>query len=85
VAIEAHGPTGTKWHALQWLLDRWDLGARDVVAVGDDVNDIPMLEAAGLSYAMGNAVPEVKAVADRLTAGNDENGVAKALEAAFGL
>jgi hypothetical protein len=44
-----------------------------------------MLEAAGLSVAMGNAVPEVKEVADTVTASNDEHGAALALKKAFGL
>jgi len=83
VAIEVHGPTATKWSALQWLLERWGLKPHEVVAVGDDVNDIPMLRAAGLSYAMGNASEEVKAAANALTASNDEHGVAEALKDAF--
>ena len=83
VAIEVHGPTATKWSALQWLLRRWEVKSREVVAVGDDVNDIPMLRAAGLSFAMGNASDEVKAAASAVTASNDEHGVAEALRSAF--
>jgi hydroxymethylpyrimidine pyrophosphatase-like HAD family hydrolase len=85
VALEIHDPAATKWHALKWLLDRWDVRPEEVVAIGDDVNDLPMLEAAGLSVAMGNAVPEVKAIADTITASNDEHGAALALRRAFHL
>ena len=85
VALEVHDPMATKWHALRWLLDRWGVRAEEVVAIGDDVNDLPMLESAGLSVAMGNAVPEVKAIADTVTASNDDHGAALALRKAFGL
>ena len=81
--IEVHGPTATKWSALSWLLKRWQVPSARVVAMGDDVNDVPMLQAAGLSFAMRNAVPEAKAVADRVTAGNDEDGVVQALRSVF--
>jgi hypothetical protein len=48
-------------------------------------NDLPMLEWAGTSYAMGNADPAVVAAADHLAPGNDEDGVATVLAALFGL
>jgi hydroxymethylpyrimidine pyrophosphatase-like HAD family hydrolase len=51
-----------------------------VVAFGDYPNDIPMLTWAGLGVAMGNAHPDVIAVADEVTASNDEDGVAVVLE-----
>jgi Cof subfamily protein (haloacid dehalogenase superfamily) len=51
-----------------------------VVAFGDYPNDIPMLEWAGLGVAMGNAHPDVIAIADEVTATNDEDGVALVLE-----
>ncbi len=85
VALEIHDPTATKWHALRWLLERWGVRPQEVVAIGDDVNDLPMLEAAGLGVAMGNAVPEVKEIADTVTASNDEHGAALALRRAFEL
>ena len=83
VALEAHAPEATKWQALKWLLARWELEPAQVVAVGDDVNDIPMLRAAGLSFAMGNASEEVKAAASAVTGRNDEHGVAQALRSVF--
>jgi hypothetical protein len=52
----------------------------EVVAFGDYPNDIPMLQWAGLGVAMGNAHPEVIAIADEVTATNDEDGVAVVLE-----
>jgi len=58
------------------------LGIRreEIMACGDSVNDIAMLKAAGLGVAMGNAETEVKEAADYITASNDEDGVAKAIE-----
>lgn len=84
LALEVHAPNATKWTALQWLMDRWGVPAEEVLAVGDDVNDIPMLEAAGLSFAMGNASDEVKAAADSVTSSNDDHGVAEVLRQIFG-
>lgn len=52
----------------------------EAVAFGDSENDIPMLRAAGLGVAMGNADPEVRAAADCITLSNNENGIAAALE-----
>jgi Cof subfamily protein (haloacid dehalogenase superfamily) len=59
-----------------------DLGVppEQVVAFGDYPNDIPLLQWAGLGVAMGNAHPDVIAVADEVTATNDEDGVAVVLE-----
>jgi len=79
IALEVHGPTATKWHALNWLLKLWQIRPENVVAIGDDVNDIPMLKGAGLSFAMGNAAPEVKAAARRVTSSIDEDGALEAL------
>ena len=84
LALEVHAPDATKWTALQWLMDRWEVPAEEVLAVGDDVNDVPMLEAAGLSFAMGNASDQVKAAADSVTTSNDNHGVAEALRQVFG-
>jgi Cof subfamily protein (haloacid dehalogenase superfamily) len=84
-ALEVHAPAATKWTALRWMLGRWGVPAERVVAIGDDVNDIPMLRAAGLSFAMANAVPAVVAICDRVTGSNDEDGVVQALGSIFPL
>ena len=56
------------------------------MALGDDYNDIPMLQKAGYSVAMENAVPEVKAAARYITDTNNNDGVAKAIKKlVFGL
>jgi Cof subfamily protein (haloacid dehalogenase superfamily) len=64
--------------------DRWaarqGIAAREVVACGDELNDIPLLKWAGLGVAVANAQPEVLAVADYVTVSNEEDGVAVILE-----
>ncbi len=69
-------PAGaTKWSAIRRLAADWGIDTSAICAVGDDVNDVPMIRAAGLGVAMGNALPEVKAVADRIAPGHDDDGV----------
>ena len=52
----------------------------EVLAAGDGENDLEMLEAAGWAVAMGNASGRVKAAANHVTATNDEDGLAAAVE-----
>jgi hypothetical protein len=71
-------PAGiTKWSAIRRLASQWNITDCEICAVGDDVNDIPMIRAAGLGVAMGNAVPEVKAAADRIAPTHDHDGLAE--------
>ena len=55
------------------------ISPEEVIAFGDAANDIPMLQAAGVGVAMGNAADAVKAAADRITRTNNEDGIAAAL------
>ena len=52
----------------------------EVIAFGDAENDIPMLRAAGMGVAMGNAADAVKQAADMVTLSNNDDGIAAALE-----
>lgn len=67
--------------ALQRAATASGLELADTIAFGDNHNDIPMLRAAGLSVAMGNAVADVQAAASRQARSNTEDGVASVLEA----
>jgi Cof subfamily protein (haloacid dehalogenase superfamily) len=55
----------------------------EIISFGDSYNDMDMLQHTGLGIAMGNAVPELKQVADFVTFSNQEDGVAYVLEALF--
>ncbi|MCB0186488.1 MAG: HAD family phosphatase [Caldilineaceae bacterium] len=65
--------------ALAHLVAGMEKTLEQVVAFGDDTNDVEMVTLAGLGIAVENAVAEVKAAADQVTATNDEDGVALAL------
>ena len=56
------------------------ISAEQVISFGDAENDIPMLGAAGMGVAMGNAAEAVKQAADMVTLSNNEDGIAAALE-----
>ena len=56
----------------------------DVMAIGDSENDIEMLKSVGVGVAMGNAMENVKAVANDITQTNDEEGVAFAIKKYIG-
>jgi hydroxymethylpyrimidine pyrophosphatase-like HAD family hydrolase len=61
------------------VCDLLNIKMDEVMAVGDSLNDISMIKAAGIGVAMGNAQEIVKQTADVITASNGENGVAKAI------
>jgi Cof subfamily protein (haloacid dehalogenase superfamily) len=70
----------TKAAAIDWTAVHLGLQTGGVMAMGDSPNDIPMLRAATLGIAMGNASPMVIAAADVVTASNNDEGVAQAIE-----
>ncbi|HUY90951.1 MAG TPA: Cof-type HAD-IIB family hydrolase [Pirellulales bacterium] len=70
----------TKWSGIQQVAADWGIAPAEMCAVGDDVNDIPMIEAAGLGVAMGNALAEVKAAADRIAPCHDEDGLVQVVD-----
>jgi hydroxymethylpyrimidine pyrophosphatase-like HAD family hydrolase len=78
-------PAGvTKWSAIRHLAADWEIADAEICAVGDDVNDIPMIRAAGLGVAMGNAVPEVLAAADRVAPRHDHDGLVQVVKWVLG-
>ncbi len=66
----------SKWSAILHLAGLWGVDPSEICAVGDDVNDIPMLKHAGLGVAMGHAAPDVLEAADLVTGNHDQDGVA---------
>lgn len=78
--LEIFDRDATKWSAISHLAGEWSIRASEVIAVGDEINDISMIEGAGLGIAMGNAIPATKAAAKRVTLTNAECGVAHAID-----
>ena len=70
----------SKWQALEQLASQEGIQTAEIMAVGDDRNDMAMLRYAGLGVAMGNAAADVQAVADVVTGSNADDGLAQALE-----
>lgn len=69
-----------KGAAFLYLLEHLGIHPGETLAIGDGGSDLPLLKAAGIGVAMGNALPFVQAEADWVTASCDEDGVAVALE-----
>jgi len=83
--VDVHPPCRGKAEALRWLADEEGIPAERVVCVGDATNDIPMFEAAGLSVAMGDGMPEAKAAAARVIGASDTDAIAELVEELFGV
>lgn len=62
------------------LCEKLAIDLKDTIAIGDSYNDLSMIKIAGVGIAMGNAVEEVKKLADYITDSNENDGVAKAIE-----
>ena len=79
--LEVNASGANKGVALRALADALNIPLSQVMAIGDNDNDLPMLQAAGVSVAMGNASPAVRAQANYLTLPNHACGVAAAIRA----
>lgn len=73
--LEMFGPSTSKAAAIESVAS--DIGAGRIVAFGDNVNDVPILRLADTAVAVGNAVPELKEMADVVIGCNDEDSVAR--------
>jgi len=75
-----------KAKGLAYLADQFQIQRQNVIAFGDEHNDLEMLQYAGLGVAMANGTAPIKAIADDITAyDNDQNGVARYLADYFDL
>lgn len=77
----------SKLSGLEMLIEKFypKLSLKDIIAFGDNYNDIEMLKNVGLGVAVGNAKDEVKAIADDITDSNIDDGVANYLQKIFKL
>ncbi len=78
-------PEANKGAGLALVAERLGVPLSETLAFGDGHNDIPLLQTAGLGVAVGNAKPELKAVAGRIAKPNTEDGVAQMLAELFGI
>jgi Cof subfamily protein (haloacid dehalogenase superfamily) len=69
----------SKGNALDHLANYLGIPISEVMAIGDNYNDISMFEVAGVSVAMGNADDEIKSICDRVTTRCEDDGVARAI------
>lgn len=82
--IEMMPAYADKAMSLDVISEYFSIPMEQIVAIGDDFNDIKMLKKAGLGVAMKNALPEVKAIADYVTSKtNNEDGVASMIQEIF--
>jgi len=78
--LEIFDPAVNKWEGILHVARRHEVEPTQIIAIGDDVNDLPMLTQAGLGVAMGNARDEIKAAAKKVIGHNRDDGLAAFLE-----
>ncbi|HTW94831.1 MAG TPA: HAD hydrolase family protein, partial [Tepidisphaeraceae bacterium] len=78
--LEIFDPAVNKWEGILHVARHHGIEPRQIIAIGDDVNDIHMIRHAGLGVAMGNARPEVRAAARLVIESNKDDGLAQFLE-----
>lgn len=78
--LEITSKNADKGSGLKTVCSYLGIDLKNTITFGDDANDIKLLQTAGISVAMGNAIDQVKAVADIVTLSNDHDGVAYILE-----
>lgn len=83
VAIEYHYTEITnenvnKWTAIEYLINKLNIDKKDVVAIGDNINDREMIENSGLGIVMGNSNPLMKEIGNVIVSDNNSEGVFEA-------
>ena len=77
--LEVLNKKAHKGAAVKKLAEHLGIDQSEVMAIGDNENDLTMVEYAGIGVAMGNATENVRNMADIITASNEEDGVAKVI------
>ncbi len=78
--VEMAPPGITKAHAVQRVCERMGVHLNEVVAIGDNYNDLTVLASVGRAAAPANAIPEVLAIVQQILPSNEDDGVAQFLE-----
>lgn len=79
-ALNICNTKATKLHAVVKVSEILKISTKEIIAIGDNHNDFPLLMACGLKVAMGNAVPELKEIADYIAPTIEDDGVADVIE-----
>ncbi|BAK81079.1 Cof-type HAD-IIB family hydrolase [Candidatus Arthromitus sp. SFB-rat-Yit] len=79
ICLELFHKASNKGNAIRDLSNIFGISKEEVICIGDQQNDIEMIEYAGLGIAMGNAIDKLKEIANYVTDTNDNHGVAKAI------
>ncbi|AOT71136.1 Cof-type HAD-IIB family hydrolase [Geosporobacter ferrireducens] len=80
IFLEIFNKDVSKGRALQYIAEYYQIKQEEIIAIGDGETDASMIEYAGMGIAMENGSQAAKESADYITASNQQNGVAKALE-----
>lgn len=75
LGVKISHATATKLHGIVTVSEMLGIKREEIIGVGDSYNDFPLLMASGLKIAMGNAVPDLKAIADYIAPTVEEDGV----------
>jgi len=78
--LEVLNPLASKGNAIRELAGKLNIQPSEIMSLGDNENDLSMIEFAGIGVAMGNGLDSVKEIADKITLSNDEDGVAYAID-----
>ena len=80
VLVEISPKGDDKGTALKYIADYFGIDLSSTVAIGDNLNDMPMIKIASVGVAVGNAVDELKTAADYVSASNNDDAVAEIIE-----
>jgi len=78
--VDVTSPNANKGAVVEYLSTAYDIAPEEIATIGDMANDVGMFDRSGLSIAMGNADDEVKQAARCVTASNEDDGFADAVE-----
>jgi HAD superfamily hydrolase (TIGR01484 family) len=80
MCLDVTNVLATKLNGIKKIMNILNIKKSEIIGVGDSYNDFPLLMASGLKIAMGNAIPELKDIADYIAPTIDEDGVATIIE-----
>ncbi len=77
---EIHNNEINKYEGIKLIADREQIENKNIICFGDGLNDVDMIEKSGIGVAMGNALSEIKQMADFTTLSNNDEGIKNFLE-----